>query len=224
MNNILILDTETTGIDINKHEVIEVAAILYSVKHKTVLQQVSTLIKADKNEAEPINKISCLAACEPKDSYKAISLIDTMAACSDAIVAHNADFDKQWMATIELGNLLKKVWICSYQDIEWPHIQGAANLINLALETGVPVVSAHRALTDCTLLANIFSKIENLEELLEESMKPKDIYIANVSFEEKELAKAHGFIWNNLICRQWAKKMSKQKIANLPFRVSKAGI
>ena len=43
IEKILILDTETTGLDENKDEVIEVGCILFDVSHKCVLSQVSFL-------------------------------------------------------------------------------------------------------------------------------------------------------------------------------------
>jgi len=36
---LLIIDTETTGLDVERHRTIEVAAILYSVPHRTTLFQ-----------------------------------------------------------------------------------------------------------------------------------------------------------------------------------------
>ena len=41
IENILILDTETTGLDENKDEIIEVGCILFNVNSKSVLSQVS---------------------------------------------------------------------------------------------------------------------------------------------------------------------------------------
>ena len=43
IENILILDTETTGLDENKDEIIEVGCILFNVNSKSVLSQVSFL-------------------------------------------------------------------------------------------------------------------------------------------------------------------------------------
>ena len=58
IEKILILDTETTGLDENKDEVIEIGCILFDVSFKSVLSQVSFLFPVNNNEAEHVNGIS----------------------------------------------------------------------------------------------------------------------------------------------------------------------
>ena len=58
IEKILILDTETTGLDANKDEVIEIGCILFDVSFKSVLSQVSFLLPVNNNEAEHVNGIS----------------------------------------------------------------------------------------------------------------------------------------------------------------------
>ena len=58
IEKILILDTETTGLDENKDEVIEIGCILFDVSFKCVLSQVSFLFPVINNEAEYVNGIS----------------------------------------------------------------------------------------------------------------------------------------------------------------------
>ena len=58
IEKVLILDTETTGLDENKDEVIEIGCILFHVSSRSVLSQVSFLFPVKTNEAEYINGIS----------------------------------------------------------------------------------------------------------------------------------------------------------------------
>ena len=57
IEKILILDTETTGLDENKDEVIEIGCILFDVSFKCVLSQASFLFPVNSNEAEYVNGI-----------------------------------------------------------------------------------------------------------------------------------------------------------------------
>ena len=65
IERILILDTETTGLDENKDEVIEIGCILFDISHKCVLSQVSFLFPVNNNEAEYVNGIPCLLYTSP---------------------------------------------------------------------------------------------------------------------------------------------------------------
>ena len=57
LESVLILDTETTGLDENSDEVIEIGCILFNVPSKTVLAQLSFLLPVEFNAAEFINRI-----------------------------------------------------------------------------------------------------------------------------------------------------------------------
>ena len=57
VESVLILDTETTGLDDNNDEVIEIGCILFNVTFKSVLSQLSFLLPVETNDAEFINKI-----------------------------------------------------------------------------------------------------------------------------------------------------------------------
>ena len=57
MSEIVILDCETTGID-EGAVCIEVALCVYSLTHAAVIDSYSSLIRADANPAESINRIS----------------------------------------------------------------------------------------------------------------------------------------------------------------------
>ena len=54
---LLIIDTETTGLDADKDECIEVGAILFNVSNRASLAQLSFLIPVSCNKAESINRI-----------------------------------------------------------------------------------------------------------------------------------------------------------------------
>jgi DNA polymerase-3 subunit epsilon len=54
---LLIIDTETTGLEPENHCCVEVGAILFDVQSRAVLAQQSFLLPAETNAAEPINRI-----------------------------------------------------------------------------------------------------------------------------------------------------------------------
>src|SRR5665213_806807 len=99
--NVLNLDTETSGLSVAKGAVcIEVGAILYNIEHKAMLQCMSTLLPCNSNPVEHINGIN--AALTQKTMYidHTMLFLNEMAMACDAVVAHNASFDLQFMKTL----------------------------------------------------------------------------------------------------------------------------
>lgn len=221
---LLIVDTETTGLDKEKDQVIEVAAILYSVEHRTILQQISTLLPVISNPQKRINKISVEASSKVYVDLQ--EPIYNLGKESDYIIAHNADFDKQWFDDQHLSRFQSYkgdgiTWICTCHEFEFPNqTKQGQSLVELALLHEVPVVSVHRALTDCQLIASIFNKIDDLDERIKLTAEPRFDCVANVHYDNRQLVKDNGFRWNPVL-RQWTRRLSERQIENLPFSVSK---
>ncbi|WP_099241131.1 3'-5' exonuclease [Synechococcus sp. BDU 130192] len=217
---ILVVDTETTGLDPENDKPIEVAAILWSTRHKSTLIQVSTLIGYKQevpNPVESINKISSELLGKSFPYQPALELINQMSHSVKYICAHNADFDKEFCKRVVGLNIPLSNWVDT-QDIRYPnskYCQGTS-LNNLAIIHGIPIVDAHRALDDCKTLTKLLSLVPNLEEELKRASRPK---VLVKSLEEKPgtLSKMHGFKWHSIIPYSWAKYMPKEDISSLPF-------
>jgi DNA polymerase-3 subunit epsilon len=242
MKNVLIFDLETTGLDRDKDEVIELGYVLWSVEHRTIIECYSALLPAESNAAEPFNLIPSsllrqLGAYGSQDNAippAALSLgadpeiaweiIANAARQSDCVVAHSAPFDRAFAeAAAAPENLLKLPWVCTLEDMVWPIQSAYRNLVSIALAHGVAVTSAHRAINDCLLLARLFERIDDIDDRLHLAMqraaRPKARFIARTSYEDKDKAKAAGFHWNG---RVWHRTMAVEDAARLPFEVVNA--
>lgn len=221
MDTILILDTETDG----THDgaiCIEVAACLYSVKHAAPIRSFASLIRAESNAAESVNRIApalLLDAPEPGPVWNAVA---RMGRDAGAVVAHNAEFDQRFQRAFIPGCI---PWICSMDDLAWPRATKPAgeSLITLALAHGLGVSHAHRAAADVDMLARLFTRTAemgvDLAAMLARGMRPKALFQALVPFDRKDEAKAEGFKWNELVERAWARRMAVEDVAALPFPV-----
>ncbi len=219
--NILILDTETTGLDSENDDCLEVGSILFSVKSRAVLAQQSFLLPVEINNAEKINNIPAEITRLPQPLSEAIKYFEALIRVSDVIVAHNAEFDKKWFGINKLPNI-EKQWICSMDDITWPadrQLKTRPSVRDLALAYGVPVWNAHRALTDCIYLSEVFKRCNELEKLLIRALEPKVLLRAEISYEDRYLAKNAGFRWNDAIKGAWSRKMSRRDMEKLEFPV-----
>jgi DNA polymerase-3 subunit epsilon len=165
IENILILDTETTGLDPKRCQVIEVGAVLYNLKHKAILQAYSSLIPCVENPVEHINKISQESTNCVYPANALNSIIGRMSNDAEVCVAHNALFDMRFLKTLPCGDiLLNKKWICTKENFTWPVKLTRLRLEDVCIAMDVPYVNAHRALSDCFLLAQCFGKVDDLDD------------------------------------------------------------
>lgn len=215
--NLLILDTETTGLILaDGAELIEVGSILYSVPYRAILAQFSTLVPVKKAGQEDTHGISAeMANSVPYSVYSAaINLLSDMSLNADYAVAHNADFDKQFTP-----RFLDIPWLCTYEDFSFPPYKNS-NLVSLALSHGIAVKSAHRALNDCSLIAEIFSKRDDLEALIDAAIaraeSPKLWVEALVDYADKDKAKSARFEWKPET-KQWVKLIKECDLETLTF-------
>lgn len=168
MENILIIDLETTGLNPKVDKTMEIGALLYNVKHKVVLQTLSFFLPCDSNPVEHINNIktewtNCFSLLQG-----AFLMLKNMSQAANLVVAHNAQFDKRFLK--EIGLLEEYFWLvpwcCSKDDFVWPVPLPRKRLQDVCAAMGVEYGKAHRSLHDCSLLAQCFSKVEDLEARL----------------------------------------------------------
>ncbi len=218
---LLIVDTETTGLDFEKDHCLEVGVILFHVKSRSVLAQQSFLMPVEANAAEPINRIPAEITRLSQPWGKGLEYLEALIDATDVLVAHNAAFDKQWFGKGSLP-YVSKPWLCSMEDISWPsrlQLRPRPSVRDLALAYGIPVWSAHRALTDCIYLAEVFIRCKELELLLSRGLEPRRLMRAQVSYEQRHLAKQAGFRWNDPIQGAWTRRLSDREASDLEFPV-----
>lgn len=199
----LILDTETTGLDFRRHEVIEVGGVLVEVGVRSgnigrvlgllkELEQPTTPIPA---EVTAINNITNEMVAGLKfDEARIRAAFD---AC-DFVIAHNAQFDRGFIDERFPG--LDKPWTCSIDDLNWKEHGYLSNALEvISMENGF-FYDAHRAVDDCYALAYTLGtpmkKGGQMPMLtLIESMKKQQFNVIATAapFEKKDLLKARGY-------------------------------
>ena len=225
LRHLLIVDVETTGIDFDENAPIEIGAILFDVEHRAVTHQFSALLPSVvPNGAEAVNGIpDALLASGPVEQLSdwSICYLQSLSDKADAVVAHNVDFDRLWLEPL-LTCKPPTPWICTLRDFRWhrPGLRATPSVIDLALAHGVPVWAAHRALTDCTYLAQVLATREDLAELLLDAQTPQLLYAALVPYDERHLAKEAGFQWQGHgWMKTWTRYLREDEAAALPFQV-----
>jgi DNA polymerase III subunit epsilon len=219
IKQILILDTETTGLDPKRDRLVEVAVAIFSVEHRAIVRARSWLVEGQDNAAVAVNGIPAPLLHQGADPATVFHNVECIGLKEcQAIVAHGAAFDRQWFPP----EIRRMSWICSCDDIEWPRPSSSRSLTALALAHGVGVVAAHRALDDVLTLCRLFERAAelggDLQAMLVRALRPKDRVVSLAPFEDRQLVKEHGFQW----CqerREWWRTMPEEDTAHLPFAV-----
>lgn len=222
IKTVTIIDLETTALEPSDGCIIELGAILYSVEHQATINQFSCLFPVSENPKEEINNISAGLARKSCGFGYLLDVLDQhFVPTSEYFVAHGAAFDRRWFRDLwsEVGdNTISLPWLCTYEDFIWPHNPKPTNLINTAVNHGVTVTAAHRALTDCQLIASLFDRATDLQGLFEVAISrandPWEVILAKVCYQERERPKAQGFNWNRDYAPDlWSKKVKRSAIA-----------
>ncbi len=205
---VLILDTETTGLDQSKEKIIELAMLRLEVDSATgvplgPLQVFDEL--EDPGRAIPKEVVALTGITDADVQGKRLdeARIAAILEGVDVVIAHNAAFDRPFCEA-RIPQFRELAWACSFADIDWK-AQGrsSSKLEALALELGW-FYDAHRAEMDChALLAVLCAPLPKAPErngmstLLMAALKPAlRLYATHAPFDSKDLLKARGYRWN----------------------------
>jgi DNA polymerase-3 subunit epsilon len=217
--NIGFLDTETTGLDKQNNEIIELA--LKVVK----LEEGSGKIVSIDHEFESFNNpgghidegitlINGITDEMVKGKSIDWSTVDTILQEVDIIVSHNASFDRGFMdrySTISQNT----VWACTIDDIDWLARGFTNTKQELLCHWHGFYFDAHRAMNDVNALIHLvthqhYNGNRPVLELIENARKPLHvIHATNFPYDEvkKDKIKANGYQWNG-VNKIWFKRVN----------------
>ena len=208
---VLVLDTETTGLDWRSESIIELAMLAVDIDLQTghpvgdveVYEDFEDPGRPIPPEITNLTGITNNAVMGQKLNEDKIK---DMVARADLIVAHNAGFDRPFVEN-RLEVFEHKAWACSFAGIDWKaQGLGSAKLEFLCSELGW-FYDAHRAQVDCHALLRVLSAdlktsseskpLTGLQQLFKSAENARTIVKAFGSpFETKDKLKARGYRWD----------------------------
>ena len=203
---VIVLDTETTGLDARNEKVIELAMLSVLVDTATGLPVGPvTVYESFEDPGKPIPpQITEITGID--DSMVQGQRIDDAAVTAlveqaDLIVAHNAGFDRPFVEA-RWPVFARKAWNCSFAGIDWKKEgSGSAKLEFLASERGW-FYDAHRAQVDCHALLQVLSSPlsdgqTGLSRLLNGAGQTRyKLRATGAPFEAKDKLKSRGYRWD----------------------------
>jgi DNA polymerase-3 subunit epsilon len=205
----VLVDTETTGLDQDKDEVIELALLPFEydfASGRIVSVDEARALSAFREPSFPIPAEATGLHGVTNEMVKGQSIdadrIKAIIEPAHLIIAHNAGFDRP-MVEKHWPIFEDKHWACSFVDIDWrAEGVGSAKLDYLLYAQGW-FHDGHRALADA--LATLFllslplpqSKRLALATLLESARRPlRAVRAEETAFEQRAALKARGYRWD----------------------------
>ena len=203
---VIVLDTETTGLDSQNEKVIELAMLSVRVDSVTGLPVGPVSIyESFEDPGKPIppqiTEITGIDDSMVQGQRIDDAAVTALVAQADLVVAHNAGFDRPFVEG-RWPVFAGKAWGCSFQGIDWKKEgSGSAKLEFLASERGW-FYDAHRAQVDCHALLQVLSVPlsdgqTGLARLLAEAGQTRyKLRATGAPFETKDKLKSRGYRWD----------------------------
>jgi DNA polymerase-3 subunit epsilon len=203
----VVLDTETTGFEVENDRVIELGMLLFEFDPISgAIHQVLEVFDELEDPGFEIPPASIAVHHITDDMVRGKRIDDARVAGFlknvDVVIAHNASFDRPFVeARWPVFETLN--WGCSIKDIDWREEGfGSAKLEYLLSIQGF-FYEAHRAETDCWALIALLNQVlpqsqqTALLALLEKlNQAQQKVYAINSPFETKDMLKARGYRWS----------------------------
>jgi len=249
--SVLILDLECTALDTTKARIIEVGAMVTPLDFSTSLGAMNSLVWESGYPALSQETIDVTRITQQMLDDEARSLSDTVALLKVVadpkdllfVCAFNVDYDKpvfienmrRSAMTMDpfINHIIQLPWVCGLRDVPNHYKFKSRKLAHLALEYGVPVDPSklHRALGDVELTRKMLHAVPTTaDKMYEYQQIPWVVLKANVTFDQKDLAKAAGFSWQKVhgddreYTKTWCKRVKETEIEkelNYEFKVSR---
>lgn len=223
---ILGIDFETTGLNSQTDRVTEIGAVLWDTSERKPLAVLSEMVyaadyprlSAEITDLTGITQ-SALETFGKPPAVAFTKLID-LSKSAEACVAHNAPFDRGFLAA-ELGRLAlvfdaKIPWIDTSADLPFSKKITTRKLVHLAAEHGFVNPFAHRAAFDVLTMLKILDAYD-IQEVIKLSLEPNITLLANTAppwsdqGRSTDLAKARGYRWDGSK-KRWHKIVKKSQV------------
>jgi DNA polymerase-3 subunit epsilon len=203
----ILLDTETTGLDTQRNEIIELGMVKFDYLPDGRVAGVRDTFSAFNEPSEPIPaEVTALTGIA--DEMVAGHQIDEAAVAAfvdDAVIviAHNSGFDRKF-AERYWPIFERKAWGCSATEIEWRKHGFEGSRLGYLLNGAGFFHQAHRAVDDCHALLEILALelpttgTPALAVLLEQARKKTmRVWAEQSPFDLKDALKRRGYRWSD---------------------------
>lgn len=198
-----ILDFETTGLEHDTSEVIELGLVKVSYSPSAMrITAVLDVLSAYEEPKKPISEL-ITALTGITDEMVAGKRIDDAAVNEklrdvDLIVAHNASFDRPFFDRRFPGHE-GRAWACSASGVDWPGLGFESRKLEYLLMRLGYFYEGHRAATDCLAVVWLLNTLPEALAGLIAGANVRTVRIAafGAPFDVKDELKGRGYRWHD---------------------------
>jgi DNA polymerase-3 subunit epsilon len=203
----VILDTETTGLNHRKEEIIEIGLIAFSFDQAGAIGDITGayggLRQPEKSIPLEITKLTGITDEMVGGQTIDMQRLNELVAPADLVIAHNAGFDRPFCEAFS-AIFSDKAWACSNAEIDWSARGYEGTKLGYLIGQAGYFHDGHRALDDCFALLEVLDRkvVQGAEaafsELYRASLKSRvRIFAENSPFDLKDHLKARGYRWSD---------------------------
>lgn len=241
MTRVCGLDIETTGLSFQDDHITEIAWVIKDTGDSKPLAAKTFFVLPPENlfispEIEQLTKIKMkhLQTGYPLEQVLSWLALDITVHAPDFIVAHNGEnFDKPFlqakaalMGEAVLDPIFGRQWLDTSVDVVYPPDCRYTNLMYVAAYYGFINPFPHAALFDTMTMLKVLDQ-QDILAAATRAASPWVVVKANVSYDDRDKAKARRYWWetigNDKYPKQWVKKIKEldlaKEIAEAPFPV-----
>lgn len=202
------VDTETTGVDTRKDNIIELAIVKFTfdADGRIYFIEVSRSFLNDPGVPldDKIRSITGITDDDVKGQVIDAREVDELLQDVHLVLAHNAAFDRK-ICERYFPRFKELPWACTQQDVPWRKEFGSPGLALevIALFVGNIFYEAHRALIDCQIGVHMLTAQDRdgnpamlyaINAASEDSLR---VWACNSPYHTKDLLKDRGYHWND---------------------------
>jgi DNA polymerase-3 subunit epsilon len=203
----VILDVETTGLDTNKDEVIELGMVKFDYLPDGRITNLRGTFAAFNEPSGPIPQevtvLTGITDAMVRGHQIDEAAVDTFVADAAVVIAHNAAFDRKFSER-NWPVFEQKAWGCSATEVEWKRHGFHGARLDYLLNGAGFFHQAHRAVDDCHALLEVLAfELPTtggtaLASLLDQARKrTKRIWAEQTPFDLKDALKRRGYRWSD---------------------------
>jgi DNA polymerase-3 subunit epsilon len=203
----VIVDTETTGLDHTRDEVIEIGMVAFSYDEDGRIGDVIGTFNALREPSIPITpEITRLTGITPDMVAGQTIDLDAVEAFiqpAHLVIAHNARFDRPFCERLTHG-FARKAWACSHVEVSWSEFGFEGSKLGYLLSQCGWFHQGHRAVEDCHALLEVLAAPLPgnagcaMSYLLTSASKALlRIWAEGSPFDMKDALKKRGYRWND---------------------------